>query len=190
MATAESVKAKLQNLLSEVNGVTGKSDTDLTSGIDSLIEVYRDTIPSGSLPIDANGSYDVTKYASVDVNVPIPEGYIQPSGSLPIYVNGTYDVTDKEEVVVDVYSPSGSVTSEAQTVTPTKSIQVVTPITADYLSSVTVNPIPDEYVFPTGRMNIVENGEYDVSSVQTVIVSVPTDFEEVEYYNGSYEVIA
>lgn len=58
--------------------------------------------PTGNLDITQNGSYDVYKYASANVDVPIPDGYIVPSGTQEITVNGTYDVTDKESVVVDV----------------------------------------------------------------------------------------
>ena len=37
MATAESVKAKIQNLIATANGATGNADTDLTTAVNSLI---------------------------------------------------------------------------------------------------------------------------------------------------------
>lgn len=40
MATADSVKAKIQSLIAKANTTTGKSDTDLTSGVNSLIAGY------------------------------------------------------------------------------------------------------------------------------------------------------
>lgn len=86
--------------------------------------------PTGTIDISENGTHDVKKYASANVNVPTypePQGTITitengmainvkdyaladvavptgifPSGSITVTENGTYDVTDKEEVVVDV----------------------------------------------------------------------------------------
>lgn len=40
MATDKSVKAKIQGLIDKANATTGKSDTDLTSGVNSLVEGY------------------------------------------------------------------------------------------------------------------------------------------------------
>lgn len=40
MVTADSVKAKIQSLIAKVNAATGKNDTDLTSGVNALIEGY------------------------------------------------------------------------------------------------------------------------------------------------------
>lgn len=39
--TAFTVKEKMNNLIAKANAVTGKSDADLTSGVNSLIEGYR-----------------------------------------------------------------------------------------------------------------------------------------------------
>lgn len=40
MVTADSVKAKIQALIAKANSTTGKSDTDLTSGVNSLVDGY------------------------------------------------------------------------------------------------------------------------------------------------------
>lgn len=72
-------------------------------------------VPSGSLPIIENGTYDVTDKASVSVNVPIPEGYIQPSGELEITENGQYNVTEKASVNVVV--PEREIILQNKTIT-------------------------------------------------------------------------
>lgn len=61
---------------------------------------------------------------------------------------------------------------EDKTVTPTKEQLVVISDTADGLNSVTVEPIPDEYIKPTGTKEIVANGDYDISQFANVQVAV------------------
>lgn len=63
-------------------------------------------------------------------------------------------------------------TTEEKTVTPTKSTQVVEPTGADYLSKVTVNAIPDEYIIPSGTLIVTSNNTYDVTDKVSVVVSL------------------
>lgn len=59
------------------------------------------------------------------------------------------------------------------TVTPSESEQTLR--TADKLvkSDIFVNPIPSEYIVPTGSMEITENGQYDITEKASVSVDVP-----------------
>lgn len=66
------------------------------------------------------------------------------------------------------------VTTEEKTVTPTKEVQEVVPTEAGYLSKVTVNPIPNEYIIPNGNLIITDNGTKDVTKYVSVTVNVPT----------------
>jgi len=63
--------------------------------------------------------------------------------------------------------------NETRTVTPTKSTQNITPLTADGLAKVTVNPIPSSYIIPEGLLTITENDSYDVTELEQVIVNIP-----------------
>lgn len=63
--------------------------------------------PNGELPITENGNYDVTNYESVDVNVPIPEGYIQPEGTFNVGLNGIWDITNYAKVNINVKGKVG-----------------------------------------------------------------------------------
>lgn len=59
-----------------------------------------------SLSVTENGTYiapnGIDGYSPIEVNVPIPDGYIVPSGTLNITKNGTYDVTEKASAVVSI----------------------------------------------------------------------------------------
>lgn len=66
------------------------------------------------IPATSNGTKTLLtagKYCDrnieVNVNVPIPDGYIKPTGSKSITSNGTHDVTSVASAVVNVPVPSG-----------------------------------------------------------------------------------
>ena len=92
-----------------------------------------------------------------------------PTDEVTITENGDYNVARIGTAHVDVQP-----TLETATITPTEQTQTVTPGQGyDGLSEVVVNPIPSEYVVPSGSVDITQNGETSVAGKATAIVNVP-----------------
>lgn len=72
-----------------------------------------------------------------------------------------------------VYITGDTINLQAKTVTPTKNAQNVGPDSGyNGLSVITVNPIPNEYIKPTGTLSINANNTYDVTNYASVTVNV------------------
>lgn len=75
-------------------------------------------------------------------------------------------------------------TTQEKTATPTTSEQVILPDEDVFaLSKVTINPIPSEYVIPSGTLNISDNGTYNVKDKEYANVS----FNEWQQYGFTSE---
>ena len=91
-------------------------------------------------------------------------------------------LTEQEEKIAQLLSildtkgaggEDQEITLQSKTTTPTKESQLVSFDDGyDGLESVTVNPIPDEYIIPSGDLAITNNGTHDVTNYSSVTVSV------------------
>lgn len=100
-------------------------------------------------------------------------------GTLEATENKTYLAKDANldgysQVVVNVQP-----TLQEKSATPTTAQQIVVPEEGFYgLSKVTVAKIPDNYVIPTGVVEITTNGTHDVSGKASATVNVPGKEEQ------------
>ena len=80
------------------------------------------------------------------------------------------NIAGKINKTIEYISPN----NQEKSVTPTKEIQEITPDEKyNGLSKVIVDKIPDEYIIPSGEINISQNGTYDVTDKTSAKVNVP-----------------
>jgi hypothetical protein len=94
MATAESVKDKIQGLISQANGVTGKTDADLTTAIGSLIAGFGQGGGSGG-GATLLESGEVTLASEIN---PIYVQLTQPADMAVFYVADPSEITEVSTV--------------------------------------------------------------------------------------------
>jgi hypothetical protein len=117
-------------------------------------------IPNGEIDIVSNGEYDITNYEKVNVNVPIPEGYLKPEGTFNIDKNGEHEISTYEKVQVDVPIPEGYIK-------PSGSVDLIEngEYNVNSYEKVNVNvPIPEGYLKPEGSVDIINTNEIDVTN--------------------------
>ena len=132
-------------------------------------------VPSGSVVVDdvELDETDLTMSASVD------------SGGLVTYsvgYQGYTDATVSSGFVSSARSGGLEVTATNSYQLPTQGTTTITPTTSSQTAvaagkfttgAITVDPIPSQYIIPTGTVNIVSNGTVDVSQYASASVAVP-----------------
>lgn len=206
-----------KNINITTNGVTTEDVTEYASA-KITVNVQGGITPTGTkeVTIDSAGTTteDVTNYASVEVTVPsgsasTPSTSITANPSISVSSSGliTASASASQSVTPTVsegwvssgtsgtVTVSGSNTSQlstqgAATITPTTSQQTAVASGKFTTGAVLVDPIPSEYIIPTGTKSITQNGTgIDVSEYASVDVNVSggggQDMVIYIYYTGS-----
>jgi hypothetical protein len=182
--------------------ITGTITETITDGLTatkthSINDVYQLTITkyfniavSGGLSKYSNirilsGRFRAIKKEKGDASLTFSDFVISeeypPIGYSQITVNGDADLLPENiKKDIDIFGVVGTyegtvINNQDKTVTPTKSQQS---IAADSgytgLGTVTVNPIPSEYIIPEGTLEVTQNGTVDVTQYASATVSVPS----------------
>lgn len=139
-------------------GVAVPDNTSTSEYGQKIREIEKGIIPTGTLEITQNGSYDVTQYAEAEVSIP------QPEGKITITENMT-NVDISQYASADIAVPQG--------VFPEGTLQITensNNINVSQYELVDVN-VP-QGIFPEGTINITENGSHDVSSYEYANVNI------------------
>ena len=174
-----SVKVKAVQV-EEKTATTNNSSVTPTSGkylskVNVNLPMQAKTIAPATTAQTVTSDASYQGLSSVTVSA-IPNNYIIPSNTKTIITNGTHDVSTYAEASVNVQPAL-----QEKTATPTKASQNITVDSGFYgLSKVTVNPIPDNFITPTGTVTITSNGTHDVTAYASASVDVQPTLQAKE----------
>lgn len=194
VATKGSVSSNSISITPSVTNVGGFINGGTHTG--TAVTVAASELVSGTKSITSAGTTDVTNYASASVasgSATTPATSITANPSISVNSSGliTASVSASKSVTPTVsagyvssgtsgtVSVSGSNTSQlttqgATTITPTEQSQTAVSSGKFTTGAITVNPIPSQYIIPTGTVSITSNGTVDVSQYSNADVNVPT----------------
>jgi hypothetical protein len=156
--------SKLPVVVKRTTDENGGTVIDITGEVLTLQQKTISPTPSQRIVLPDEG-YSGLSEVTVE---PIPNYYVVPTGTLEVDKNGLADVTQYESVNVNV-----DMALQNKSVTPSKQSQTISPDSGyNGLSYVSVDPIPDEYIVPSGNVTITANGTRNIKQYETVTVSV------------------
>jgi len=170
---------------SETYTPSGSQQTDTITpdnGYDGLdqVNVTVNAVPSGV--------FDTMEVAAEnDMSISVSSGGLitaEVNGTVsahPVYTAGYFDTSDTMSVVLSGTKTSQLPTQAATTITPTTSQQTAVTSGKYTTGAVTVDPIPSQYIIPSGTTTLTSNtmsgSGYLVKNYERAIVNVCIQFE-------------
>lgn len=186
-----STSARYECAKSALNGVVVKRTNPVLKTLNATTNgTYKavDSNADGFYEVEVNVAPKIEEYKRVDLDMSSGDQTINPTN------------TDRTMSQVTIYKPmnlipsnikegvniagvvgtleSKSVNGVVLTVTSDTTTQYHTPDASTYYSQVQVNPIPLEYIIPTGEKLITTNGDYDVTEFKKITVAVEENEDE------------
>lgn len=153
----------IEKELTTVDGITlltsGKyCDKDIKVTPANPENIIAGNIRSGVEILGVTGNY-------AGEGVTLQEKTVNPTTSVQnVTPDANYDGLSK--VIVS------AIQTQTKSAMPTKGAQNITPDSGKFLSSVSVAPIPEEYIIPAGEISITQNGSVSVKNYETANVNV------------------
>ena len=134
-----------------VTPTTSQQNVTPDSGYDGLSKVTVNAMPTAT---QATPSISVSSSGLITASATQTAGYVSA---------GTKSATKQ------------LTTQAAKTITPSKSSQTAVAKNVYTTGVVTVAPIPDTYIQPSGTLNVAANGTFDVKNYASVSVNIPSE---------------
>lgn len=162
------------------SGVTRRSSSDM------ILSGRTVTAPAGYYSASASATVALGSAATPATTISVTPGIsVNSSGLITASASGTSSITPTVSEgyisagTAGTVTVSGSNTSQlstqaAATITPSTVSQTAVAAGKYTTGAVTVDPIPSQYIVPSGSTTVTDNGTYNIAQYASVSVSIPS----------------